>query len=122
MVKGITKDSAAEEVGIKSQDIIVGLDKNGITHFQELINYVSKMKEKESLQLQIYRDGQLRELECHSKREEIDGKIRNMIGVYTSIVFTKPKMVQTRPYGYFRFHWQGPHKNVGNNGRNIYGV
>ena len=101
MVKGITKASAAEEVRIKANDIIVGLNKKRITHFQQLINYVSKMKEGESVELQMYSGGKLREKDVTPKREEVDGKMRNMIGVYTSMVFTEPKMVKTPSYGYF---------------------
>ena len=101
MVKGITKDSAAEEIGIESQDIIVGLNKKSVIHFQQIIDHVSQMKKGESVQLQIYRKGKLRELEVTPKRKKVDGKTRNMIGVYTSMVFSLPKMIQTPAHGFF---------------------
>ena len=101
MVKGINKGSAAEAVGLQGGDVIIGLNGKGIGHFQQLINHVTQMEKGESVELQIYRKGKLIELSVTPKREEVNGEMRNMIGVYTSMVFSRPRMVKTPSHGYF---------------------
>ena len=99
MVKKVSDNSAAQAVGIQERDIIVALDGKKIFHFQQLIDHVSQMKKGESVQLQIYRAGGSLFLDVIPRQEEVDGKMTNMIGVYTSMVFSQPKMIQTPSRG-----------------------
>ena len=101
MIKQISDNSAAQAAGIEAQDIIVGLNGKTIFHFQQLINHVSQMKNSESVQLQIYRGGESLLFDIVPRREEVNGKMTNMIGVYTSMVFSRPRMVQTPSRGPF---------------------
>ena len=99
MVKGITKDSAAQAVGIRTHDILVGLEGQPLSHFQQLADQVSQVPEGASVALQLYRKGNLLNLEVTPRSKEINGQMRKVIGVYTSMVFSRPKMVQTPARG-----------------------
>ncbi|MCY4645162.1 MAG: RIP metalloprotease RseP [Bacteriovoracales bacterium] len=106
MVKGITENSAAGKVGVQENDVIVALNEKKLTHFHQLIEYVGQMKKGESLMLKLYRSGELMELEVFPQVQEIDGRERNMIGVYTSMTLSPLKMVKTPSHGYFVSIWK----------------
>ena len=101
MIHKLSDDSSGAAAGIKENDVIVALNGKPISHFQELINHVAQMKEFESVQMQVYRGGELLSFDVVPKSLEIDGEMKKLIGVYTSMVLSPPRMVQTPSSGFF---------------------
>jgi len=56
-VYAVTDDSAADKAGVKSGDIIVGIDDTEITSFYELRSALLDHKPGDSVSVKVYRDG-----------------------------------------------------------------
>jgi Do/DeqQ family serine protease len=57
IVMSVSEDSAASEAGIKTGDVIVGVNGNDIQGFQELRSKISTLGEGKKVKLQLIRDG-----------------------------------------------------------------
>ena len=59
----VLKDSAADDAGLKANDVIVSLNGDAIESFNELQGKIATMGEGREVKLGIYRDGDIREIE-----------------------------------------------------------
>ena len=62
-VMQVLKDSAADDAGLKANDVIVSLNGDAIESFNELQGKIATMGEGREVKLGIYRDGDIREIE-----------------------------------------------------------
>ncbi|MCF2907768.1 DegQ family serine endoprotease [Pseudoalteromonas sp. DL2-H2.2] len=66
-VQEVVKDSAADEAGIKANDVIVALNGDKIESFEELRGKIATLGEGKKVKIEIYRDGDTRTLNVELK-------------------------------------------------------
>jgi Do/DeqQ family serine protease len=66
-VQEVVKDSAADEAGIKANDVIVALNGDRIESFEELRGKIATLGEGKKVKIEVYRDGDTRTLNVELK-------------------------------------------------------
>ncbi|MCO7189365.1 MULTISPECIES: DegQ family serine endoprotease [unclassified Pseudoalteromonas] len=66
-VQEVVKDSAADEAGIKANDVIVALNGDKIESFEELRGKIATLGEGKKVRIEVYRDGDTRTLNVELK-------------------------------------------------------
>lgn len=66
-VQEVVKDSAADEAGIKANDVIVALNGDKIESFEELRGKIATLGEGKKVKIEVYRDGDTRALNVELK-------------------------------------------------------
>ncbi|QTL36898.1 MULTISPECIES: DegQ family serine endoprotease [Pseudoalteromonas] len=66
-VQEVVKDSAADEAGIKANDVIIALNGDKIESFEELRGKIATLGEGKKVKIEIYRDGDTRTLNVELK-------------------------------------------------------
>ncbi|MCG7535751.1 DegQ family serine endoprotease [Pseudoalteromonas sp. OOF1S-7] len=66
-VQEVVKDSAADEAGIKANDVIIALNGDKIESFEELRGKIATLGEGKKVKIEIYRDGDTRTLSVELK-------------------------------------------------------
>ncbi|AZZ96904.1 DegQ family serine endoprotease [Pseudoalteromonas sp. R3] len=66
-VQEVVKDSAADEAGIKANDVIVALNGDKIESFEELRGKIATLGEGKKVKIEVYRDGDTRTLNVELK-------------------------------------------------------
>lgn len=66
-VQEVVKDSAADEAGIKANDVIIALNGDKIESFEELRGKIATLGEGKKVKIDVYRDGDTRTLKVELK-------------------------------------------------------
>jgi regulator of sigma E protease len=104
MVSSLVMGSPADKAGIVKDDIILTIDGTTFDSFVDLREFVQKNGEKkEPLKLELIRAGKKTNLFITPERKDSEEGAFYSIGVYSSLNWMRPKMVESRPKSF----WQG---------------
>lgn len=99
-VKSVNMGSPADKAGIKSGDIFVSVNDKNIFSFEEVRATLQKTTDP-SVQVGIYKNGELQKVEVTPEISTIEGQTVKLIGVYSLIEGIPSKLVQTKSQGFF---------------------
>tara|TARA_Y100000780_G_scaffold132772_1_gene119531 strand:- start:259315 stop:260874 length:1560 start_codon:yes stop_codon:yes gene_type:complete len=99
MVSSIVMSSPADKADIKKGDIIVGINGESISSFNELRTKLQKVESEQASKLEIMRKGKRLELSLTPEYREVNGQKVMTIGVYSGMVFMPLKMVESKADG-----------------------
>jgi len=104
VVSSIVMGSPADKAGISKDDIILNIDNVTFDSFVDLREFVQKNGDKkEPLKLEILRAGKKMQLLISPERKDSEEGSFYSIGVYSSLNWMRPKMVESRP----KSIWEG---------------
>lgn len=100
-IGSVLMGSAAEEVKLKQFDIITALDGKEIARFEELRQFVQKMKEGEKVKLTVLNAEGKKELDVAPQLKEYNGTKMMSIGIASSIRLHPVRMIEVESKGLF---------------------
>jgi regulator of sigma E protease len=98
MVSSIVMGSPAEKAGIQKDDIILTINGTYFESFVDLREFIQQNGEKdEALKVEMLRSGKKVSLQLTPEKKESKEGSFYSIGVYSSLNWMRPKMVESRP-------------------------
>ncbi len=95
MVSSIVMGSPADKSKLKKGDIILKINTETLFGFNQLRNKIQELGNDEEVKIEYYRDSQLLQLSLKPEVQTIQEKTIKTIGVYSSVVPAKPRMVES---------------------------
>lgn len=97
MVQSIVMSSPADRIGMKKDDILISVNKTSVKAFDELRAEVQKSDGKTPIEVSYLREGKVITSELVPDVKEIKGQGQvKTIGVYSSVEYIPPKLVETK--------------------------
>jgi regulator of sigma E protease len=97
MVQSIVMSSPADRIGMKKDDILISVNKTSVKAFDELRAEVQKSDGKTPIEVSYLREGKVITSELIPDVKEIKGQGQvKTIGVYSSVEYIPPKLVETK--------------------------
>lgn len=100
LIKSVNMNSPADTAGLLAQDLIVSISNRSVFSFEE-IRATLQLTTEEAVTLEFFREGKLKKLQITPEVKKIEDKTYRLIGVYTSGVFQKLKLVKNPSIGFF---------------------
>ncbi|MCK6593735.1 MAG: RIP metalloprotease RseP [Bacteriovoracaceae bacterium] len=98
MVRSVNMSSAADKAGIKAGDVLVQLEGNRVSSFEDFRTTLQTIK-KDSVEVTIWSQGVDKKVTITPDITPIEDKKLKLIGVYSHVELTKPNFVQTESKG-----------------------
>ncbi|MBY0414181.1 MAG: RIP metalloprotease RseP [Bdellovibrionales bacterium] len=100
MVRSVNMGSPADKVGIKGDDVFVGLEGEKVFSFEELRTKLQTIN-KPSVEVEVYSKGELKKFTVTPEVSVQEGKSVKLLGVYSYIEVLKTNFVLTKSKGLF---------------------
>ncbi len=98
MVKSVNLNSAADKIGIKANDILVGLEGQKVLSFEDFRTKLQEVK-KDKVKIEVWSKGSVKELEITPDITPIEDKKLKLIGVYSYVEVIKTNFNQLESKG-----------------------
>ncbi len=98
MVRSVNMSSAADKAGIKALDILVTLEGQKVSSFEEFREQLQTIK-KDTVDVEVWSKGELKKIQITPDVTPIEDKKLKLIGVYSHVEVTKTNFVQTESKG-----------------------
>lgn len=101
-IRSITMNYPADKAGLKRNDIVLSLEGTKVYSFEEVRNLLEETKkEKEEVSLSYLGQGKIKTVKLKPQVQEIDGKQKKLIGVYSGGEYQEIRFVHTHARGLF---------------------
>ncbi|MBT3981585.1 MAG: RIP metalloprotease RseP [Bacteriovoracaceae bacterium] len=100
-IKSIVTESPAEKSNLKKDEIIVGMGGKPLFGFSDLRTKLQDLKDHESINISYYSDGVLKNVDLTPEVREVAGRKVKAMGVYSSVKYVPPKLVNSGSKGFF---------------------
>lgn len=100
MVRNLLQGGPADKAGLEAKDTIVAVGGDPISSFEGLVAKLEDLK-KETIAVDIWRDGELLTKEITPEVRQEGEKERRLIGIYSSIEYVPYDFIETEPKGLF---------------------
>lgn len=101
IIGNIVMGGAADKVQLKKDDILVSVGGSKMSDFEELRKTLQALKDDQSIDLEIYRQGKLLSFSLQPEVKEINGVKRRLIGVESYVKYIKPQLIEVKSKGLF---------------------
>lgn len=92
-VRNVVMGSPADKAGLKKDDILLALNNESLTNFEDLRNKLQEQEENKEVELQVLSEGKVATRRLVPEVREMNGKKVKLIGLESGVEYLPPKLI-----------------------------